>query len=70
MATDRMEVRILDDGTVVIETDKISGPNHIIAEKALDFLAKEMGGETKRERRPNAHTHEHTHDTEHEHDHA
>jgi hypothetical protein len=68
MATDRMNIRILEDGTLVIETDKISGPNHINAEKALDFLSKEMGGKTVRERRPNRHVHEHTHDTEHEHE--
>jgi len=48
---DTMEVEILDDGTVKITTDPISGPNHMSAEEFLRYCSKMTGGETTRTKR-------------------
>jgi len=69
-----IECTILENGTVRIDTDQISGPNHATAEAALAWIAKEMGGEVKRTRRINinqtVHVHDHDHDHDHDHSHA
>ena len=69
-ATDTIAIEILDDGTIKVTTDPISGPNHLNAEQFLRLLAELAGGETTRTRRViaslahvlAAHTHDgHTH---------
>jgi len=62
---------ILENGTVRIDTDQISGPYHASAEAALQWIAKELGGEVVRARRIdlNQKIHVHEHDHEHGHDH-
>lgn len=48
---DIINVTILEDGSLKIETDKVSMPNHAGAEALLREVAKAMGGEAKRERK-------------------
>ena len=59
---DTITVEVLADGTIKITTDPISAANHTSAEKLLQSIAE--FGETKRERRPDAH-HHHSHDHHH-----
>ena len=42
---DLIEWSILEDGTISIKTDRISGTNHIAADQLLAELAKLAGGE-------------------------
>ena len=64
---DGITVTILENGTVRIETDGISGPNHANAEAALQFITKEIGGEVTRiHRHPGGHVHVHEHEHEHQ----
>ena len=63
---DIIKVKILDDGTLKVETDKVSGPNHTNAEGLLREMTKAMGGDVERVRKGNA---LHTHDNVHYHEH-
>jgi len=45
---DKMNITILADGTVKIETDKISPMNHMTAEAFMRFMASACGGEQHR----------------------
>lgn len=45
---DIIQCEILADGTLKLETDRISGPNHMAAESLFRELAKAQGGEQKR----------------------
>ena len=67
-----MRIRVLEDGSVKIETDTISPASHVRAERFLAEVQKLLGGETTRVRKGHAHhhTHDHEHDEEHDHDHA
>jgi hypothetical protein len=67
---DKLTCTILENGTVRIDTDKISGPNHSNAEAALQWIAKEMGGDVTRTRRVNINQTVHMHDHDHDHDHS
>ena len=60
MANDNIQIEILDDGTIKVTTDQVSGPNHANAEAFLKMLAQLGGGETIRIRRSDVHTHSHT----------
>jgi hypothetical protein len=42
---DMVNFEILEDGTISIKTDRISGTNHIAADQLLAELAKLAGGE-------------------------
>jgi hypothetical protein len=48
---DAILIEILEDGTIKITTDPISGPNHMSAEALLRLIAQEAGGTTTRARR-------------------
>lgn len=64
---DIMTLEILEDGTIKVETGRISGPNHLSAESFLRETALEAGGEVLRKRKAGAaHTHTH-HGQEHTH---
>lgn len=65
-------IRILDDGSVKIETDKVAPAEHVRAERALAEILRALGGETTRVRRVDGHHHDHSHeeDNDHDHDHA
>ena len=58
---DTMNITVLEDGTLKIETDKVSGPNHIGAEQFLRDVAKLAGGEiTRKNKRGFTHAHAHS----------
>ena len=61
MANDNIQIEILDDGTIKVTTDQVSGPNHANAEAFLKLMAQLGGGETTRIRRHDAQQHAHTH---------
>ena len=69
MPSDVMNISILDDGTIKIETDKVSAPNHVNAEAFVKEAAKLAGGTTVKKLK-HSHgkqgMHEHEHDHEHE----
>ncbi len=60
--SDVMKVEILEDGTVSVTTDAVSGTNHVSADELLEALSKELGGKrTTKARKKTAHTHRHHH---------
>jgi len=63
---DNIEITILPDGTLKIETDKVSMPNHKNAEELLQWFARMTGGESKRVRKPHAHANVHQHEEAHQ----
>jgi hypothetical protein len=70
MKTNAIQCEVLEDGTITITTDDLSGPNHVSADKLLKNLFELAGGATtvrKRTRLEVGHNfesalHEHTHD--------
>lgn len=70
MKTDNIQFEILEDGTISITTDQISGPNHHSADELLKQLGELLGGEVIIKKRDKFHVHadlsgslrEHTHD--------
>ena len=63
---DVIRVKILDEGSLKIETDKVSGANHTNAEGLLREMTKAMGGDIERVRKGSGN---HTHDGMHYHEH-
>lgn len=51
MAGDKVQIEILEDGTIKMTTDPISAPNHQNAEQFLKTVSRLAGGETSREQR-------------------
>lgn len=45
---DQMKIEILPDGTIKIDTDRISGPNHTNAEGFIREIFRLAGGQGKR----------------------
>jgi hypothetical protein len=45
---DSMNITILDDGTIKVETDKISQANHMTAEAFLRNMSNACGGKQER----------------------
>jgi len=66
MPNDKMDITILDDGTIKIETDKISAPNHVNAGAFVAEAARLAGGKTEKKMK---HSHGLQHEHEHEHEH-
>lgn len=65
---DNVKFTILEDGTIKIETDKVSMPNHANAEKFLHDCVKLAGGKADRKHKHGGIMHSHTHgEEEHEH---
>jgi hypothetical protein len=48
---DKVRIRILPGGLIKIETDRISAPNHLSAERLIRGLEEDLGGETEVERK-------------------
>lgn len=48
---DSMNITILEDGTIKVETDKISQANHMTAEAFLRNMALACGGKQERKHR-------------------
>ena len=62
MTQDKIQIEILEDGTIKISTDKVSMPNHASAEGFLRFMAEMAnGGKQDRIRKGTAHHHDHEH---------
>ena len=71
MKTDAIKYSILEDGTISIDTDEISGTNHASADELLKSLFDAMGGErTAKAKGRLGRQHAHTHDHAHGHDHG
>ena len=65
----QMEVTILEDGTVKVETDDMGGPDHKTADEFLKMLSRLCGGEVTEQKRDRGHHHAHDHAHDHNHDH-
>ena len=65
---DNINVTILEDGTIKVETDEVGQANHMNAEKFLAFMARLAGGQTETIRKPHSHG-QHTHVHGHSHSH-
>jgi hypothetical protein len=61
MREDQITVTVLDDGSVTVETDDLEGPNHMQAERLVEFMARLMGGETQTTKKRQGHVHHHEH---------
>ncbi len=48
---DKLRISILPGGLVKVETDRISAPNHLSAERLLRSLEEDLGGQTRMERK-------------------
>jgi hypothetical protein len=59
MDKDKMTITILDDGTIKIETDRISQANHMTAEAFMRFVAQAAGGRQDRKAKHGVHHHHH-----------
>lgn len=65
---DKVKIKILQDGRIVTQTDKISMKNHIEAEEALAELASLLGGlEVKKTSSKTHHDHHHKVEEHHKH---
>ena len=51
MKTDSIRIEILEDGTISVTTDKVSGTNHMSADKLLKSIFDLAGGEVKSRKR-------------------
>jgi len=66
---DKIKVTILEDGTIKVDTDAVSGPNHVNAEGFLRPMFTMAGGEISRKLK-HAKSHLMGHQHEHDHDHT
>jgi len=69
---DKIKYQILEDGTLSVETEGISGVNHMSADELLAGIQKALGGKTKVKLKvghaiAHNHTHDHVHGDEHHH---
>lgn len=66
---DIINITVLEDGTLQIETDEISEPNHMSADKLLKGIEELMGGKVVIKKKPNSqnHAHMHKHNIAHQH---
>lgn len=63
---DKIHIRVLPGGLVKIETDKISGPNHLSADRLVRGIEEDLGAETQVQKKKEGLLTEH--DTHREHD--
>jgi hypothetical protein len=67
---DKIKYEILEDGTLSVETEGISGKNHMSADELLASIQKALGGKTKIKLKVGhamSHSHSHAHGEEHHH---
>lgn len=64
---DEMIITVLPDGSLKIETGKVSAANHMSAEGFIREASRLMGGKVERKSK---HAHHHHHQHEHDHVHA
>lgn len=53
---DTMKIKILEDGTIQIETSSISGKNHLSADEFLEMIEDLGGGERITKQKPKSHS--------------
>lgn len=58
---DIIKFEILEDGTISIQTDDLSGPNHVSADQLLKAIANLAGGQVVKKKRWDKHQHVHRH---------
>jgi len=57
---DRIKWQIEEDGTITIETDGVSGQNHLSADQLLDEIESLAGNQRQtKERKKHVHRHHH-----------
>ncbi len=64
MKSDSIKITILEDGTIKMDTNRISMPNHLSAEKFILECVRLAGGTTEAKQKHGHHhhgTHTHTH---------
>ena len=66
----KMQVTILDDGTVKTESGDMGGVSHKSADQFYAEVARLMGGTVTDVKLKEAHHHHHEHEAAHEHQHA
>ena len=59
--SDKIKITILEDGTIKLDTDQISGPQHMNAEAFLREITRLAGGKATRTLKAGAHAHTHSH---------
>ena len=59
MPGDNIKISILEDGTISIDTDEISGPNHVSADEFLTLIEKLTGTKTSEKQKAGYHMHTH-----------
>jgi hypothetical protein len=69
MGKGEMTIEILEDGTIKVQTNDMSGPGHKAADDFLSMIARLAGGEVTEEKIGHAHHHQHSHSHEGEHHH-
>jgi hypothetical protein len=62
MNQDEIQIEILPDGSLKIETDEVSAANHMSADDLVKFIERLAGGETQVK-----HKHTHAHGKAHQH---
>lgn len=68
MPKNEMDIQILPDGRLRVETNDWSGPAHVAADKFLKLVGELMGGEVTTEKVKHSHVHNHSHVHSHEQD--
>ena len=63
--SDKMKMEILEDGTITVDTDGVSGKNHKSADEFLAMIEEMTGG--GRVTKKKAHAHKHKHGVPHSH---
>lgn len=58
---DKIEIEILDDGTIRLETDTISPANHLSADQFLKEIERLTGGTTTKTKNRHRHVHHYEH---------
>lgn len=58
---DIIKIEVLEDGTISVTTDKISGTNHVSAEEFLNEVEKLAGGTRETQKRKSKFAHVHSH---------
>jgi hypothetical protein len=57
MNMDNIQIEVLEDGTISVTTDQVSGANHMSADKLLKELAEVLGGPVAVKKRSKFHLH-------------
>lgn len=64
---DKIQIEILDDGTISIKTDSISKTNHISADQLLEDIEDYAGGKMQTTHLKKGHVHHHHKNHVHQH---